>query len=172
MKNPLFLVGLITVCMICFCFGCAKNPTSDQIPPKHGDLNKLTEEIKAIVLAANKAAFDMCVQGFNEEIKGEAKTPFASYGSSLRKWYSEEMTSNLEMFYNHHLGEWGYEMGFAFPLHTRELVEEGFISLELSSATKASIRFKVPAGHEETCITEYTLEKEDDRGSWIITSVE
>jgi hypothetical protein len=164
------MVTLLTVFIACFCLACTKSPNS-KITSDQADALNLRAQIKEVVYEANKAAFAMCVQGFDEELREEDKKPFSYYEPALRKWYSETMTARLEFFYNEHLGEWGYEMGFAFPLHTKELVQEGFLSLELNTATKVTILFMVPAGHEETCITKYTLEKQKD-GSWIITMIE
>jgi hypothetical protein len=169
MQKTTIFVALLTMLIACLCLGCERAPNSEDISEEN-DSTKLAEEIKEVIYAANKAAFDMCVQGFDEELK-ESKKPFAYYEPSLRKWYSESMTARLESFYNHHLGEWGYEMGFAFPLHTKQLVEEGFLSLEQKTATKAAAEFKEQVGHEEYCITVYTLEKQGD-GSWLIVEVE
>ncbi len=170
MQRTTVLIAVLTLCIACLCLGCTKVPNPEKASEQN-DAMRLAEDIKEVICAANKAALDMCVQGFDEELKGETKKPFAYYEASLRQWYSETLTASLENFYNDHLGEWGYEMGFAFPLHTKEFVEEGFLSLNQKTATKATVEFKVQAGHEEDCITVYTLEQQDD-GSWLITGVE
>jgi hypothetical protein len=170
MQRTTVLIAILTLCIACLCLGCTKVPNSEKVPEQN-DATRLTEDIKEVIYAANKAAFEMCVQGFEEELKGGTKKPFAYYEASLGQWYSEPLTASLKSFYNDHLGEWGYEMGFAFPLHTREFVEEGFLSLNQISATTATVEFKVQAGHEEDCITVYTLKQQDD-GSWLITGVE
>lgn len=170
MQRTTVLIAILILCIACLCLGCTKVPNSEIIPEQN-DATRLAEDIKEVICAANKAALDMCVQGFEEELKEETKKPFAYYEASLRQWYSETLTASLKNFYNHHLGEWGYEMGFAFPLHTKEFVDDGFLSLNQKTATMATVKFKVQADHEEHCITVYTLEQQDN-GSWLITGVE
>lgn len=128
----------------------------------------LREEIKELIYRANEEAFSMGVKGFEEEFLGEPKTPFSHYKPLLLSWYCESIVANLELFYENHLGEWGYEMGFAFPLHTRALAEEGFQYLKQEGEGLIVVNFHGQAGHEEwKCLT-YTLKKQED-GFWIIT---
>ncbi len=190
MKNKEILILLLSLTMGFFiCTGCGKVPEKRAIltgkettvpltpveegekmgnPSSDDQLVLLQEKIKEVIYQASKAAFAMCVQGFEEELLSDSKKPFSHFETSLIPWYSEAIRDNLEKFYDNHLGEWGYEMAFAFPLHSKPLVDEGFLSLEQKGETQVLAKFTVQTGHEETDIALYTLEKQPD-GRWLIT---
>jgi hypothetical protein len=131
----------------------------------------LTEEIKDFIYQANREAYEMGVRGFEEVLQNREKTPFSHYEALLLCWYSPEIVARLEDFYENHLWEWGYEMGFAFPLHTWEQTAEGFQSLEPAGENRFRAAFLAQTGHEEWRLLSYTLERQPG-GFWLIISLE
>ena len=148
-----------------------ETPEPEPISPDEQEVEGLTvEDIKETILRAQEAAFTMAVAGFEEELSGDEKKPFSYYEPTLRDWYADELVLGLEDFYDHYLKEWGFEMGFAFPLHQRERVDEGFAKILEQTPDKVTAMFYAEVNYEEMEALIFTLERQSDN-RWVVTSM-
>ncbi|HZK23987.1 MAG TPA: hypothetical protein VFC74_01215 [Oscillospiraceae bacterium] len=106
-------------------------------------------------------------EAFEAEFNNSPKLPWSEVRPQLLPYWSEELVDNdLKSFYNDHLWDWGYEMGFAFPLWQPELIEDVQITTNQQNVIIGQI--KIPTNYDTVEYLPITLQ--NSNGNWVIAS--
>lgn len=125
------------------------------------------EEYAAQAVQAHHTAVKIFSEAFEAELTNGDKLPWSAVRPQLLQYWSEELVdTELKEFYANHLWDWGYEMGFAFPLWQPESIED--VQITVQSANVIIGRIKVPTDYETVEYLPITLE--NNNGSWVIAS--
>ncbi|MDW7650069.1 MAG: hypothetical protein SCK29_05455 [Bacillota bacterium] len=123
------------------------------------------KEAFTLASQAHAAAVDIFTAAFEAELENKEKLSWTQVRSELIQYWSEDITDNqFREFYEEHLWDWGYEMGFAFPLWKPEFIEDAqVLSREEGRIT---MEFLAPYDYDTMAHTEVLLVYENNR--WVI----
>lgn len=124
-------------------------------------------ELITLVSQAHSATALLFTDAFETELNEGWKPAWSEVSPQLLNyWSSYVVDGDLKEFYESHLWDWGYEMGFAFPLWNPELIE----SVTMLSANQHEIvaEFKAPTNYDTTETIRLRLIQEG--GRWLIAS--
>ena len=141
---------------------------AEQLRPTSAPAVGLTSaELVTIASQAHYNTVRLFSDVFESELYGDYRLPWSEVRPQLLKhWAPALVDGELETFYHEHLSDWGYEMGFAFPLWQQEMIED--IVIISGSSTEIVAEFKVPTTYD---MSEYVqLRLITISGSWVIAS--
>lgn len=111
---------------------------------------------------AHEVAVDIFYSAFAAEVDNRQKAPWSEVRPTLLEYWSEQVVdNNFKEFYADHLWDWGYEMGFAFPLWRQEFIlDSRFVSRE---DHKITVEFLVHADYNTNAIITVELILQNNR---------
>lgn len=133
--------------------------------------NLLSDDmIKEYIALADSTCLNLFKLASEAEQNNKTKQPFASIRPLLQNCYSDALVDGkLKPFYESHLGEWTYELGMAFPFHTKTYFED--CSFTVIKRTDSIVQVKIIDNNPQPLIESiYTLKKHDK--IWKIESIE
>lgn len=126
-----------------------------------------SDELIELASQAHKSTVQIFSDAFEAELFYDQKPDWQEIRPQLTTYWSAKiLDSDLKEFYHDHLHEWGYEMGFAFPLWQPQAIES--VTIVSSKAQEIIAEFKAPTNYNtiETITTRFI---KADR-SWIVDS--
>ena len=140
------------------------SPAPSPTLPSHQIAEK---DLTALVSQIHNTTVLLFSQAFEAELYDQQKLPWTDVRPQLIKHWSPYLVDgHLQKFYESHLWEWGYEMGFAFPMWKPEMIE----GIKIISVTENEIvaEFKAFTNYETTEIIRVRLIQH--KGNWVIDS--
>ncbi|NLZ94165.1 MAG: hypothetical protein GX922_09200, partial [Firmicutes bacterium] len=115
-------------------------------PTPIADVRLTDNELIAIASQAHKDTVQLFTQAFEDDLFHDSKPDWQEIRPQLTNYWSDQIIDNdLKNFYNNHLQEWGYEMGFAFPLWQLHAIES--VTIVSSCTQKVIAEFKAPTNY-------------------------
>ncbi|MCR3921591.1 MAG: hypothetical protein NUK65_03615 [Firmicutes bacterium] len=125
-------------------------------------------EALRLVANAHASAVELFTAAFEAELTKHPKTSWSAVRTELlQSWSTRQVDGMLRTFYDEYLWEWGYEMGFAFPLwQTEEVQIVKMISLKQDEVI---LECRVYTDYETIENIQYHLIRENKH--WVLDSV-
>lgn len=124
-----------------------------------------SDEVISLVSKAHSTTVRSFSDAFEAELYEQDKPEWDDVRAQLLKYWSPELVDGeLQTFYATHLWEWGYEMGFAFPLWKPEYIEN--VKIVSESPSEVIAEFIAPVNYETYELIRIRLVLEN--GNWII----
>jgi hypothetical protein len=125
------------------------------------------QELVALVSQAHYSTVQLFSTAFEAELYTNSKPSWEEVHPELVKYWSPFLVDgDLKTFYDAHLWEWGYEMGFAFPLWKPETIEK--VTLVSWSENEIIAEFEAPVNYEDIDTIQIVLIRKN--GKWFIDS--
>ena len=124
-----FTLKVLLTCLIFAAAGLTSFHTGTNIQPAVTptpvtDVIITENELITLASQAHQDTVNLFTQAFEAELFHNNKPNWQEIRPQLTKYWSEKIIENdLKKFYNDHLREWGYEMGFVFPLWQPQTIE-------------------------------------------------
>jgi hypothetical protein len=123
------------------------------------------DQIMALVTAAHYHTVLSFSGAFEEELHNSTKPQWEEVRPELLKYWSDDMVDgDLQEFYRDHLWDWGYEMGFAFPLWQADMIES--VQIISQQPDEVIAEFRAPTDYDITETIRIRLIRKS--GSWFI----
>jgi hypothetical protein len=124
-----------------------------------------SEELVMFVSEAHYKTVRSFSDAFEDELHNRNKPLWEDVRPQLLKYWSAAIVDgDLLEFYDSYLWDWGYEMGFAFPLWKPELIEN--VNIISGNENEIIAEFLAPTNYETTEIIRIRLIREN--GDWFI----
>lgn len=145
--------------------------TSNNSKNNTQSVNTLSDEmIKNYISLADSMSLGLFRAAFEAEVNKKTKQSFSSIKPLLQNHYSDVIINeNLKPFYENQLGEWGYELGKAFPFYDKTYFDK--CNFNVIQRTDSIVQVKIlDKSLEPVVFNIYTLKRYDN--IWKIENIQ